>query len=109
MNGEKRKVLFECVEGGISIALSDIVYIESFKHKNSIHTIAEEYHIYESMNSLQSRLDDAGFVRVHRGYIVNLAHVTRINNYLITVTGGIELPVSKAKYKGIREAIRNGA
>lgn len=107
MSGEARKIMFECVEGGISITLSDIVYIESYKHKNSIHTITEEYHIYESMNSLQSRLSKAGFLRVHRGYIVNKAHVTKINNYIITMTGGIELPVSKANYKNIKDAIKN--
>ena len=105
MNENKRMAIFECVEGGVTIALSDIVYIEAFKHKNTIHTVVGEYHIYESMNSLQSRLCDNGFIRVHRGYIVNRDHVLRINNYIITLTDGVEIPVSKTKYKVIRDLV----
>ena len=105
MSETKRMAIFDCVEGGVTIALSDIVYIEAFKHKNTIHTVIGEYHIYESMNSLQSKLCDRGFLRVHRGYIVNKDHVLKINNYIITLTDGIEIPVPKTKYKAIKDLI----
>ncbi len=100
-----RKVLFDCVEGNVTICLSDILFIEAYGHKNTIHTYTTDYHIYEYMDSLEKRLSDKGFIRVHRSYIVNPKHVVNINNYMITLDDGSEIPVPKARYKQVKEMI----
>ena len=105
MNRDNSRILFECVEGKVTIRPTDIIYIEAYDHKNTIHTVNQQYHIYESIDSLEARLRDVGFIRVHRSYIVNIDHVQKINNYMVTLDGNVELPVSKARYKDIKRLI----
>jgi DNA-binding LytR/AlgR family response regulator len=105
MNRENSRILFECVEGKVTIRPSEILYIEAYDHKNTIHTRNQKYHIYESINSLETRLKDEGFIRVHRSYIVNIDHIRKINNYMMTLDSNVELPISKAKYKDIKRLI----
>lgn len=105
---ENRKILFDCVEGSVPICLSGILFIEAYGHKNTIHTDTRDYHIYEYMDSLEQRLSGEGFVRVHRSYIVNPKHVANINNYMITLDDGSEIPVPKARYKNVKEMILQG-
>lgn len=105
MNRENTRILFECVEGKVTIRPTDIIYIEAYDHKNTIHTMKQQYHIYESIDSLDARLKDEGFIRVHRSYIVNIDHVQKINNYVMTLDCNAEIPVSKAKYKDIKRLI----
>ncbi len=105
---ENRKILFDCVEGSVPICLSGILFIEAYGHKNTIHTDKGDYHIYEYMDSLEQRLSSEGFIRVHRSYIVNPKHVANINNYMITLDDGREIPVPKAKYKQVKEMILQG-
>lgn len=99
------KTVFECVEGNISLRSNQIFYIESFRHKNTIHTASKEYHIYESMDNLERKLHGGGFLRIHRCFIVNIDHVVNINNYMITLDNEVRLPVAKARYKEIKEII----
>ena len=105
MNRENSRILFESVEGKVTIRPSEILYIEAYDHKNTIHTRNQKYHIYESINSLETRLKDEGFIRVHRSYIVNTDHIRKINNYMMTLDCNVELPISKAKYKDIKRLI----
>ena len=102
------KIIFDCVEGSVPICLSGILFIEAYEHKNTIHTDSHDYHIYEYMDSLERRLSGYGFVRAHRSYIVNPKRVANINNYMITLDDGREIPVSKARYKQVKEMILRG-
>lgn len=107
-NMNTNRVLFECVEGTVTIRSSEIIYIEAYDHKNVIHTRSQQYHIYESIDSLEMRLKENGLIRVHRSYIVNIDHVQKINNYVLTLDCNTEIPVSKAKYKHIKELVLHG-
>lgn len=105
MERNDKKTVFECVEGHIPLRYDQVLYIESFRHKNTIHTASEEYHIYESMDTLEQKLQSAGFIRIHRCFIVNIDHVVNINNYMIILDNEVRLPVAKARYKKIKEKI----
>jgi DNA-binding LytR/AlgR family response regulator len=59
-----------------------------------------------ALNDLERRWEEAGFVRIHRSYLVALAHVSRArlaaHNPSVTA-GGAELPVSRRALPGLRE------
>src|SRR5262244_1516614 len=57
----------------------------------------------QTIASLETSLDPARFLRIHRSYIVNLERVTKIEPYgkdthLSILSSGIRLPVSRAGY-----------
>jgi len=61
----------------------------------------------QTISSLESALDPARFLRIHRSYIVNLERVTRIEPYakeshVAVLSNGATLPVSRAGYARLR-------
>jgi two-component system LytT family response regulator len=61
----------------------------------------------QTITGLETCLDPASFVRIHRSYIVNLERVTRIEPYgkdsrLAILADGARLPVSKAGYARLK-------
>ena len=98
-----KHMIFPCVEGDVDIKLTDIVFIETTGHKSIIHLKNEEYHLYESMDELESRLKAFGFLRVHQSYMVGIRHISNINNYILTLDTGYQIKVPKARYKQVRQ------
>ena len=61
----------------------------------------------QTISSLESALDPSRFMRIHRSYIVNLERVAKVEPYakdshVAVLTGGAQLPVSRAGYARLR-------
>ena len=61
----------------------------------------------QTISSLETTLDPAQFVRVHRSYLVNLEKITKIepygkDNHVVALTNGARLPVSRSGYARLR-------
>ncbi len=81
-----------------SIRISEITYAESISRKNIIHLVNRspiEY--YGSIAELESELP-ASFFRIHKGFIVNMAHIIKYDRSSVTVEGGGCLMMSKYRY-----------
>ena len=65
--------------------------------KVEIHTCQEVYEIYGTMNGLEKELGE-GFYRCHRGYLVNLAHVSEYTSDNIRLSDGTRVYLSREKY-----------
>jgi two-component system, LytTR family, response regulator len=62
------------------VGVADIVWIEAADQYVLIHTVGGTEHLMrESIAYLESRLDPARFVRIHRSAIVALAHIKRFD------------------------------
>ena len=104
MNEDKKGIILQCVEGMVLLDHSKIIMIVSFKHNCMIHLENETYHNYDGIGSLEERLKSYGFVRIHRSYLVNIRHIRKISNYVITLDTGTKLPVSRARYRAVKAA-----
>ena len=80
-NGKKADITIKC---------NDIIYIESYNGKLYIHTEIGIYEERETMKDIIAELDN-NFVRVHRGYIVNMKKVKIIKNRYVGLTEGGKL------------------
>ena len=65
----------------------------------------------QPLRSLEERLKDQPFRRVHRNAMVNLNHVRKMSSmssqrWLLTLDNGLELIVSKRQAHGIRDLLR---
>ena len=81
----------------------DILYVESFLHYISIHTIDREYRIKESISTFEVKLSE-DFFRTHRSYLVNLRQIIRISRSSVTIADKTELPLARGKYDDINRA-----
>jgi two-component system, LytTR family, response regulator len=99
--------LFVRSGGGIvPVAVRDVLWFESSGDYVVAHSARTRYMLHLSLARLESRLDAAKFVRVHRTHIVNLDHVAsfrrREGKLVAAMTDGREVPVSRERAKELR-------
>lgn len=88
------------------IAQKNILYIESEGHHLHIHTKNETITTSNTLKNMESLLDSSTFFRSNSGYIVNLAHVEKIEGN-ISYVGGQALQISRPRKKDFMTALTN--
>ena len=84
----------------ISLVIDDIAFVESNDSEVWIHTATGERHRTKtSISQWESILDNGHFMRIHRAYLVNVAHVTSSSSATIKILEQ-ELPISR-KYREV--------
>lgn len=97
---------FEFREGTKKILVDRIVYIESNLHKLNFYVLQTGYTVYtlyDTLNLIENRLEEYSFIRIHQSFLVNLKYIANIVNYNVYLIDGKTLPVSKSRYKEVRE------
>ncbi|MXN92427.1 response regulator [Flavobacterium sp. Sd200] len=82
------------------IALTDVLYIESLGNYVKIHLTSDTRAVvvYASLLAIHDQVNAAGFIRVHKSYIANTAHVQSFTVGEIVLKNGVTLPVGR-KYQ----------
>ena len=85
-----------------------IDYIESDDDYAVIHAAGRKLRKKQTLAELERQLEDGGFVRIHRCYLVNVDRLARIEPYakdsrIAFLRGGARLPVSRSGYARLRE------
>lgn len=79
-------ILFRVDYGLNKVLLSDIIYVESLDNYLKIHIkIQKPLVVRMTMKTLLEKLPKAAFCRVHRSYIVSLAHIESYRNKIIKI------------------------
>ena len=76
---------------------SEIIFIENRANKVEIHTTRDVLEVYYSMSKLECELG-GGFYRCHRGYLVNMEHITEYSKDAINMSNGERVYMAKDKY-----------
>lgn len=111
---EKNQVVRQSIQVSISgetftLELAEIVYFESQGHTVIVHvrkpgqTNEKTYRFYSSMSKLEEELEGKGFLRIQKGYLVNIAHLHRFQCQGATLKNGITLPVSEKNYAELKK------
>jgi len=91
------------------ILIDDITAISADGRDVSIKTVNGEYHYSKSITLMDELLDSEIFFRCHRGYIININHIKKIdiwfnNTYQLEMAGVSEkIPVSRSYISKFRE------
>lgn len=89
------------------VPLDQIYYLESDLRK--INVYGETLHkplcsYYGKLTDLPASLQEDGFLRVGRSFVVNMRYIRQISNYKVMLQNGVELGVSRNGYAAIRGA-----
>lgn len=58
--------------------VADILYIEADRNYSRIFTLNKEFLLSTTLKTIEEKLSGNLFVRIHRSYIINLAHVDEV-------------------------------
>lgn len=78
----------------VKLDLGSIRYLESLNDKVLIHMADKEVVTAQRISYLMEKLPKDRFVRIHRSYIISLAHITAYNNIMVEISGQ-ELPIGR--------------
>ncbi|MCH5185245.1 MAG: response regulator transcription factor [Oscillospiraceae bacterium] len=100
---KKKALLVKFADEKRAVPVNDIYCIESRSHKIVLHMTDKKTEYYAKIGELEKELSD-GFYRIHKGYLINLFHVTGYNKTEVIMTNGEKLPISRYKYDGFVKA-----
>lgn len=90
------------------ILLSDIAFFECRKNYVEISTVYNTKHLYRStLKELEEQYRKYFFIRVHAAYIVNAAHIKKLNGSTVQMKSGAEIPISRKYCKDVHQAYLN--
>ena len=82
----------------VSFRIKEIVYIEGDRNYQKVVLKDKSYqNIRVPLGSLEEKLHDYGFIRIHKGYLVNYLYIRSIEGEEVYLTTGISLPMSKKR------------
>ena len=96
--------------GGVTrfIQRSQILYASAHGDYARMHTANGSHLVRVSLNALEERWGEKGFVRIHRSTLVSLAHVTEVSSdsgRAVVRVGDVELQVSRRHTRDLRERL----
>ena len=89
----------------IHVPIRSVIYAEAVSHALKIITNGK-YEIRASLELLESRLPDSGFVRCHRSYLINLQYMRKYRSGKVTLVTGDEIPVGRKYLPQFTEKFR---
>ena len=82
----------------LELPFDSILYLEVLGHSVSIVTEGETYTLSASLSSLEQKLENHGFLRVHKSYLVNMRHIKKFQCRELTLDNGTAIRVSEKSY-----------
>ena len=87
-----------------NILIRDICYLSAQSGGSELWTRTDMYCCEESLLQWEQRLPMAIFFRCHSKYLVNLTHVIKFENQVLTLVNGEKIPVSRRRWKAFQLA-----
>ena len=84
------------------VPTESILFVETYGRNLLVHTEKSVYRLYESIGSMEEKLDSETFFRVHRGYIVNISRIESIKGRTAIVAGN-EVMISRDPTKELTQ------
>ena len=82
----------------IGIPVEEIIYIEAYDNYAFVFTATQRYLLTHTLKSVEAKLIDQGFLRIHKSYIVNLLLVTSVRDSTVLVDNN-KIPLGRSYRK----------
>lgn len=91
----------------IHLPVEDILYFESQKHTAVAYVLCngsiKPYRFYGPLSNIEADLEQDGFLRVQKSFLVNMRHILKFQAREIVLTGDISLPASPKTYAELKQ------
>lgn len=95
LENQRQEYLIEQGDMIIRLPLPEIMYFESCANYITIVTKENCYQQRKPMHQLQEELQRAGFIRIHKGYLVNQKAIYILKSDKVILANNIELPIGR--------------
>ena len=104
---QKRNEYFMCKtsEGIFKVRFADILYFESESNYIRLHSTHRLFRFRGTMGALESELSPRGFIRTHKGFLVNQQHIFAIQGDEIKLSSDELLPIGRTNRENVKKTI----
>jgi DNA-binding LytR/AlgR family response regulator len=90
--------------GLLTLKSMQIRYIEGDRNYQLLYLDgkAEPIEVKMTMGKLEQMTEPHGFIRIHKGYLVNYQYIQRMNSSQLTLQDGTQLPIGRSKAGEVR-------
>ena len=101
---EEKKLVVTTQQGRINVPVAAITYFEGGGTYQYLHLTGREepIRVTSRMQKLEEELIPAGFLRIHKGYLVNFSYIERIGVGEVILSTGDCLPISRSKAQKVK-------
>lgn len=96
LESSKRRFYFRTAGKDAALFLADILYFEADGNYLKVYTNKESYRFRSTVTAVENSLAHDGFVRVHKGFLVNQSAVRLIGSEEIELTDGTHISLGKS-------------
>ena len=105
IEGRNRHFVFQTASKTINLSQSDILYFESQANYLAVYTKDGEYRLRSTMTNIENELQNGDFLRIHKGFLVNLEHIKILKSDTLELDNGVMLPIGKSYSESAKESI----
>lgn len=105
-NRSPQKLVVMTRGGAECLNIDEIRYIETVRKGLILHMENREIYCGKTMKEMESLLENQGFFRCHKAYLVNLLHVRRVEAYSACI-GNSGILVSRHRKRAFLDALVN--
>ncbi|MBS1737993.1 MAG: response regulator [Bacteroidetes bacterium] len=99
------RIFVRCRDKMLKIMISDILYIEADRNYSRIFSQGKEILLTTTLKTIEEKLINQPFVRIHRSYIVNLSHIDEVGDGNVVIAGKA-IPLSAVLKEQLLERIQ---
>ena len=100
-----KRFIFQNSSQTVNLSQSEILYFEGQANYLAIHTSGQEYRMRSTMAALEKELKSSDFLRIHKGFLVNLEHVKILKSENLELDNGELLPIGKSYSEAAKKSI----
>lgn len=89
------------------VNIQDIHYIESLKNYVAIGLEQHQIITYNTLKHYEQQLPNNQFIKVHKSYIVSMAHIAKTDSQTVYLQNGKNFPIGDTYKKHFFQAIQN--
>ncbi len=100
---ERRHFNFRTVGGEICLPLAELMFFESEGNYVKVYTTQREYRFRSTLGAIENSLEGDGFIRIHKGFLVNQTAIRLFGTENVELTDGRSLPMGKTYADGAKQ------
>lgn len=89
----------------VCLSVQDILYFEAEGNYLKIYTTDGEYRFRSTLSSVENTLQGCGFLRIHKGFLLNQSAIRLLHQEEATLQNGTTLPIGKSYAKSAKEQL----
>ena len=96
LNSRKKHFCFHTASSDVKLGLDEILYFESDGNYLKLFTNGGEYRFRDTLSAVENTLTDSGFIRIHKGFLVNQSAVKILLSDEAELINGTRIPIGRS-------------